>query len=508
MYLCGNAPFRWMLTAVVLFLLAASSVTSLVIVARRKTFHEKPLFGSNQRSPRALASQVLPLFATAKQKNKNSSGDYNNDEKKLVYKLDGGGSSVTVLGSRSAKRRLLNATHRLAKDLTKFAKQHQDIERRIAVLRKPGHISEEAELKRLKRQKLAVLDMMRVLRAISRREESSTTKVVGAGGFCDVLIGHQVISKDDSNLVELEQGEPVAVKVSRGSEDAFMLLEEARKIQSLHAHEGFIRVKHVQPHLDGDDNAAVVLDLLGPSLEDLWWGCTCGARGFSSFTTLQIAQQLLSRLDALSKEGIAHRDLQPANILMGRVDEKARQTLHIIDFGIATNIGQYSRNDDLKHIFSGTPRFASVSALRDHGGGSTAADDLESICYTLAFLLKGEVPWSEKAEANANTLEGAQRLARLKAALNPLCKGNSPADRAINSLLEHARECQKSGMVPNYLDSCLAIVRNALLEEGPTKRGPSLSGKYDWDQQKLGWSNETGVLRHALYADDCEVWYG
>lgn len=445
--------------------------------------------------------QSLYLFSQPRSKR---ARDKSSTTKESRYKLDGGDSSFTVLGSRSAKRRLLNATHRLAKDLAELAKQHKEIERRITVLQKPGHISEEAELKRLKRQKLAIADISKALRTISRRDESSKTKIVGSGGFCDVLIGHQVIPNDDGNLVELERGEPVAVKVSRSPEDASLLMEEARMIQSLQAHKGFVRVRHIQSHLDADDNVAVVLDLLGPSLEDLWWGCTCGARGFSSLTTLQIAHQLLSRLNALSIEGIAHRDLQPANILMGRVGDEARQMLHLIDFGIATKIehpSSHSHNANIKHSFSGTPRFASVSALRNHGGGSTAADDLESVCYTLAFLLKGEVPWSEEAEANANTREGANSLASLKGALNSLCNGNEPADRAINLLLEHARECQKKSVAPDYVNVCLAIVRNALLEESPIKLGNAPSMKYDWDYQNLGWSNKTGVLHHSLYSD-------
>lgn len=503
MYSTEDVPVRWMLIAIIMLLLTISSATGLLISTQTKSIHMRQiLINSQQRRPTSLArNRRLTLFAIVKPKNNNNN---NNNEKKQVYKLDGGGgSSFTVLGSRSAKRRLLNATHRLAKDLAELAQQHKEIERRIAVLQKPGHISEEAELKRLKRQKLAVADISRALRSISRREEaSSTNKIVGAGGFCDVLIGHQVISKEDANHVELERGEPVAVKVSRSSEDAFLLLEEARKIQSLQAYKGFIRVKHIQPHLDDDDNAAVVLDLLGPSLEDLWWGCTCGAGGFSVFTTLKIAKQLLSRLETLVKEGIAHRDLQPANILMGRVGEKSRKTLHLIDFGIATTIGHSSpRDTNLKHIFSGTPRFASVSALRNHGGGATAADDLESICYTLAFLLKGEMPWSEESEANAKTQEGAHHLASLKSATNPLCKGNGPADRAINSLLEHARECQKKGTAPDYLNSCLATVENALLEESSIKSDLFSSSKYDWDQQNLKWSNETGILHHSLYSD-------
>eukprot|EP00546_Thalassionema_frauenfeldii_P017361 CAMPEP_0178901724 /NCGR_PEP_ID=MMETSP0786-20121207/4196_1 /TAXON_ID=186022 /ORGANISM="Thalassionema frauenfeldii, Strain CCMP 1798" /LENGTH=205 /DNA_ID=CAMNT_0020572887 /DNA_START=72 /DNA_END=685 /DNA_ORIENTATION=- len=204
--------------ASILFFLLAPSSFGLVIVAQRKESNEKLVdahYHSITKTPK-----FLPLFAISKQKSKRQEC---NDERKQVYKLDGGDSSFTVLGSRSAKRRLLNATHRLAKDLAELAKQHKEIERRIAVLQKPGHISEEAELKRLKRQKLAVADISKALRTSSRRDESSKTKVVGSGGFCDVLIGHQVIPNDDGNLVELERGEPVAVKVSRSPEDASLL---------------------------------------------------------------------------------------------------------------------------------------------------------------------------------------------------------------------------------------------------------------------------------------------
>jgi len=444
-----------------------------------------------------------------------------------LFELD---DSSFVVGSRSAKRRFFNASNKARDDLSKLAQEHKDLTKKITVLQKPGHYN-EGELKCLKRRRLAVEDMTNALRSRALKEDNIAPRSspIGAGGFADVLLGHRrLFLNDDKNGEQYKY--PVAVKISRSIDDADLLLREADFLQSLSKYPGFVKVQHVEAVPTG---VAIVLDLLGPSLEDLWWACTCGTGGFSAFTTLKIADGMLQLLDRLQLTGIAHRDIQPANILVGRSREETVSP-HLIDFGIAApmlrnqqeqNKSTMNSNNSDKdavdihsvnppsHPFSGTPRFASVSALSNHGGGNRAADDLESLCYTLAFLRTGTAPWPDCIEEDAYTHEGACKLAAQKASVSPehLCGKDpvmqlDPAARAICRLMEHARSCsipkdnndsqQKQRQQPDYTE-CRSIVIDAISALSPTNGDIT-----DWEQSGVQWSAQTG---HICSFEECSA---
>lgn len=80
------------------------------------------------------------------------------------------------------------------------------------------------------------------------------------------------------------------------------------------------------------DHFALVQELLGPSLHDLWGYCG----GFSLKTVLMIARQAIRRLKHVHDRGYLHGDLKPDNFLFG-IGKKA-DVLYLIDFGLCQDM--------------------------------------------------------------------------------------------------------------------------------------------------------------------------
>ena len=133
----------------------------------------------------------------------------------------------------------------------------------------------------------------------------------------------------------------------------------------------------------------MVIELLGPSLEDLYAYC---GRKLSLKTVLLIGDQLVSRIERLHTRGYIHRDLKPENILIGLEDNAS--TVFLIDFGLTKKWkmpnGDHIPFRDGKSL-TGTARYASANTHL--GIEQSRRDDLEGAGYVLLYLLKGELPW-------------------------------------------------------------------------------------------------------------------
>ena len=124
------------------------------------------------------------------------------------------------------------------------------------------------------------------------------------------------------------------------------------------------------------DFYALVHDILGPSLEDLFNYCD---RRFSLKTILLIADQAISRIEYIHSKGFLHRDIKPENFLMGI--GRQGNTLYTIDFGIAKEFVYAERSKDVKGLpLGGTTRYASIN---NHNGRRRYLIAIPSVCLLM-----------------------------------------------------------------------------------------------------------------------------
>jgi hypothetical protein len=185
------------------------------------------------------------------------------------------------------------------------------------------------------------------------------------------------------------------------------------------------------------------MDLLGPSLEDLFNYC---GRRFSLKTVCMIAEHLLNRIEYFHTKNFIHRDVKPDNFLIGQ--GRRANIIYIIDFGLAKRYRhpkthQHIRYREHKHL-TGTPRYASVN---NHLGiEQSRRDDLESLGFVLLYFLRGQLPWQGLRAANKK--QKYQRILEKKMStpFKLLCKG---FPREFCTYLEYCRTMSFDDK-PNY----------------------------------------------------------
>lgn len=233
---------------------------------------------------------------------------------------------------------------------------------------------------------------------------------IEAGAYGEVFRGKNV-----------RTGEKLAIKreLSKGSKE--YLTSEALFLAELAAD---VAVPVVHWHGFSHGANFLVMEYLGLSVGDLFQSCSCQ---FGLKTVLMLADQMITRLEEVHRHGIVHRDVKPDNFIMGR--GRRAIDLYIIDFGLAKKFRDAETNLHIPfqtHLrLTGTPRFASVAAFDSE---QSRRDDLESLGYTLVFLLRGSLPWQgsqRKKVGSSNSAEDLEEVRDMKANLSlpDLCRG-------------------------------------------------------------------------------------
>ena len=213
----------------------------------------------------------------------------------------------------------------------------------------------------------------------------------------------------------------------------------------------------------------LVIDLLGPSLEDLFDHC---GRRFSIKTVVMVAKQMLSRVQTIHEKNLIYRDIKPDNFLIGRPNTKAQNVIHVVDFGMAK---QYRDPKTKQHIpyrerksLSGTARYMSINTHL--GREQSRRDDLEALGHVFMYFLRGGLPWQGlKAATNKQKYEKIGEK-KQTTAIKDLCDG---FPEEFNKYLSYVRNLGFED-TPDY-DYLRDLFTKALQNVGEVE-----DGEYDW----------------------------
>uniref|UniRef100_A0A8C6RYT2 non-specific serine/threonine protein kinase n=1 Tax=Nannospalax galili TaxID=1026970 RepID=A0A8C6RYT2_NANGA len=227
---------------------------------------------------------------------------------------------------------------------------------------------------------------------------------IGSGSFGVVYVA-----------MDITNGEQVAVKLESQLVKNPQLLYESRLYGIL---QGGIGVPRIRWYGKEKDYNVLVMDLLGPSLENLFNFCS---RRFTMKTVLMLADQMISRIEYVHTKNFIHRDIKPDNFLMGVILNQ----LFLIDFGLAKKYRDKKTKQHIpyredKHLV-GTVRYASINTHL--GIEQSRRDDLESLGYVLMYFNRASLPWQGITAATKK--QKYEKICEMKMStpVEDLCKG-------------------------------------------------------------------------------------
>jgi casein kinase 1 len=212
----------------------------------------------------------------------------------------------------------------------------------------------------------------------------------------------------------------------------------------------------------------LVMTLLGPSLEDI---LNYNGRQLSVRSVIQVAEEMIQRVEDVHSLDYLHRDIKPDNFLLGR-DTHARTVL-LIDFGLAKRYRDIRTRSHIPYKeekeLIGTARYAS---LNTHLGlEQSRRDDLEALGYIFVYLLRGKLPWQGLPRSSHKDKYHGIMEAKMRTSLQTLC---SDLQTEFCGFLQYCRTL-KFEEKPDYL------YLKRLIGNVASKMRFEIVGKFDWE---------------------------
>ncbi|XP_053435865.1 casein kinase I-like [Nycticebus coucang] len=252
---------------------------------------------------------------------------------------------------------------------------------------------------------------------------------IGAGSFGDIYLVINITNEE------------VAVKLESQKTRYPQLLYESKLYKIL---QGGVGIPHIGWYGQEKEYNVLVMDLLGPSLEDLFNFCS---RRLTMKTVLLLADQMISRIEYVHTKNFIHRDIKPDNFLMG-IGHHCNK-LFLIDFGLAK---KYRDNRTRQHVpyredknLTGTTGYASINAHL--GIEQSHRDDMESLGYVLMYFNRTSLPWQGLKSATKKQKYEKISEKKMSAPVEVLCKG-FPAEFAMYLNYYHGLRFEEA---PDYM---------------------------------------------------------
>ena len=278
-------------------------------------------------------------------------------------------------------------------------------------------------------------------------------KKLGKGGFGQINLGENILTK-----------EKVAIKIEFLVTRSH-LYSEFEIMKDLQGYDG---IPKIYKYIKAKENNFLIMELLGKSLEKIF---SYYQRKFSIKTVIQIAYQMIEKIEFIHSKGYIHRDIKPGNFLIGKGDNKNK--IYIIDFGLSKRYLDKSLRIHIPYKegkgLTGTARYASL--FTHFGIEQSRRDDIECIAFNLIYFAKGKLPWQGVHAKNKK--EKHKKIMEKKVSMTPedLCEG---LPDEIPTLIKYARKLEFDEE-PDYHNIKL-MFQNLLIKLGYQK-----DPKFDWE---------------------------
>ena len=190
---------------------------------------------------------------------------------------------------------------------------------------------------------------------------------LGAGGYGQVFVGRDIKTLQN-----------YAIKVSADHEST---AKEYKILKTLSSLPEFMKVHEFGNFGEFD---FIVMEFLGKNFQYKENDAILSLR-----TVASIGIEILDRIEKMHSFEIIHKDIKPSQFLLS----SDRRKILLVDYGMATFYKEDGKHKSFKTRcnFKGSVMFASIN--NHMGFRQSRRDDLECLCYSLIYLLKGQLPW-------------------------------------------------------------------------------------------------------------------